>query len=30
MVRRGDEDRIDVLALEHFLVVNVGFGPWRL
>ena len=27
MVGRGDEHRIDVRPLEHFLVVNVGLAP---
>jgi len=26
MIRRGDEDRIDVRALQHLLVVNVRLG----
>ena len=26
MIRRGDEDRIDVRALQHLVVVNVRLG----
>jgi len=30
VVRSGDHDRVDVLLREQVVVVDIGFGRWRL